>query len=165
MQNPPELVTGQLIGARYRLKSLIGRGGMGVVWAATQLSDGQLVALKMLKRRAHGDSDQCRRLLREARTAASVRHAGVVYVHEVFFDEDQPVIVMDLLHGETLRQKLGREERLSLGETAEILLPVVSAIAEAQSQRIVHRDLKPDNIFICLAADGRRDVKVLDFGI
>src|SRR5882672_9216483 len=116
MQTPPEFTAGHLIGGRYRLKSLIGRGGMGVVWAATRLSDGQLVALKMLKRHSRFDPDQCRRLLREAHTAASVQHDGVVHVHEVFDDGGQPVIVMDLLEGETLRAKLARDERLPIGE-------------------------------------------------
>lgn len=161
----PELAAGQLIAGRYRLERLIGRGGMGVVWAATRLEDGQPVALKMLRGHSSARADLRRRLLREARTAASIRHPNVVYVHDVFDDDDQPVIVMDLLDGETLRAKLSREERLPLGEVASILLPVVSAIAAAQAQRIVHRDLKPDNIFLSRGPDGTLRIKVLDFGI
>jgi serine/threonine-protein kinase len=139
---------------------------MGVVWAATHAESGRSVALKMLKPHARARADLQRRLVREAQAAAAVRHPNVVAIHEMFnSDADGPVIVMDLLEGETLRAKLAREERLSIEETATILLPVVSAVAAAHAQGIVHRDLKPDNIFLRSDVEGALRTQVLDFGI
>jgi serine/threonine protein kinase len=156
----------QLVGGRYRLDRRLGEGGMGVVWAATHVASGRTVALKMLKPHARARPDLQRRLLREARTAGSVKHPNVVKIHDVFDSgDDGPVIVMDLLEGETLRAKLAREERLSVDETASILLPVVSAVAAAHAEGIVHRDLKPDNIFLQSNASGAARMQVLDFGI
>jgi serine/threonine-protein kinase len=156
----------QLIGGRYRLDRRLGEGGMGIVWAATHVESGRTVALKMLKPHARTRPDHQRRLLREARAAGAVKHPNVVKIHEVFeSDDDGPVIVMDLLEGETLRAKLGREERLSVAEAASIMLPVVSAVAAAHAEGVVHRDLKPDNIFLRNDVTGSASTQVLDFGI
>src|SRR5688500_1886807 len=141
---------------------------MGVVWAARHLESGVLVALKFL-RTGHGgadDPDSLKRFLREARAAASVRHPHVVAIREVLeLPDGRPVMVMELLAGETLRNRLSRAPRLSLEEVAAILLPVASAVGTAHAQGIVHRDLKPDNIFLSRDAGGAPLVKVLDFGI
>lgn len=151
---------------RYRLERRLGEGGMGVVWAVTDVESGRRFALKTLKPHARGRPDLARRLMREARAAGAVHHPNVVTVHEVFdAGADGPAIVMDLLEGETLRARLGREERLSTPDVARIMLPVVSAVAAAHAQGVVHRDLKPDNIFLSRHADGSEHVQVLDFGI
>jgi serine/threonine-protein kinase len=126
-----------------------------------------MVALKFLRTDAGptDDLDSRKRFLREARAAASVRHPHVVAIREVLeLADGQPVMVMELLAGETLRQRLARGPRLTLEESAAILLPVASAVGTAHSQGIVHRDLKPDNIFLVRDA-GVATVKVLDFGI
>ncbi|HVW29436.1 MAG TPA: serine/threonine-protein kinase [Polyangiaceae bacterium] len=151
---------------RYRLERRLGEGGMGVVWAVTDVESGRRFALKTLKPHARGRPDLERRLMREARAAGAVHHPNVVTVHEVFdAGDDGPAIVMDLLEGETLRARLAREERLSAPDVARILLPVVSAVTAAHAQGVVHRDLKPDNIFLSRHADGSEHVRVLDFGI
>jgi serine/threonine-protein kinase len=160
------LAPGDVVAERYRIDRFVGRGGMGVVWAATDLRTQSAVALKMLRRQAGARTDLKLRLLREARAAMAVEHPNVVRVHEVFetADDETPVVVMDLLEGETLGAKLAREEKLDVNETATILSSVVSAVAAAHSRGIVHRDLKPDNIFLALAG-ARVDVRVLDFGV
>ena len=105
------------------------------------------------------------RLLREARAACAVHHPGVVQVHDVVELEDgTPAMVMELLVGETLAERLARHRVMSLPELARIMVRVCSAVGSAHALGIVHRDLKPENIFLTEAADGWA-VKVLDFGI
>jgi serine/threonine-protein kinase len=156
---------GNLVGDRYLLVRMLGEGGMGEVWAATHRVTRAPVALKFLKGVAAARPDLRRRFLREARAATAVRHPNVVRIHDIFETQDgSPVMVMDLLDGESLAARL-RRGRLGAAEAAAILLPVVSAIGTAHSVGIVHRDLKPDNVFLVGLVDGRRDVRVLDFGI
>ena len=154
-----EVRAGDVLGAKYRLDSVLGEGGMGVVWRATHLETESAVAVKLVK---SSELEARRRFAREARLAAAMKHPHVVGVLEVLeLDDGTSAMVMELLEGETLAAKLEREKRLGPGETAKLLLPVVSAIGEAHARGIVHRDLKPENIF--LAQGG--GVKVLDFGI
>ncbi len=155
-----------VIAGRYRLDRPLGRGGMGAVWAATHTVTRRRVAMKFVRGPAHARSELRGRFLREARAATAVKHPNVVHVIDVFeLDEDTPVMVMELLEGETLAARIEREERLSLTETARILLPVISAVGTAHARGIVHRDLKPENIFLAVDRDGHANVKVLDFGI
>src|SRR5262245_6252630 len=136
------LVPGYVVAGRYRLDHLLGQGGMGVVWAATHMITRRTVAMKFLKGPAHARPEMRQRFLREARAATAVKHPSVVEVHDVFeLDDETPVMVMDLLSGETLAQRLDTLGKLSLEETAAILLPVVSAVGTAHSRGVVHRDL------------------------
>ena len=138
---------------------------MGAVWAATHTVTSKAVALKFLLGR--GDDPALReRLLREARAVCAVMHPNVVPVHDVFeLEGGAPVLVMDLLRGESLAAKLEREKTLPHEEVVRIALDVLAALEAAHARGIVHRDLKPDNIFLARNAAGTDDVKVLDFGI
>src|SRR5580692_2314705 len=139
-----DLAAGGIIGSRYRLERQLGEGGMGMVWAATQTSTEKLVALKFVKGKASEPERQ--RLFREARAACAVRHPNVVEVYDVLeLDDGSPVIVMELLEGLSLKERLAHEPRLPLPELSRILLPVVSAVSTAHELGYVHRDLKPDN--------------------
>jgi eukaryotic-like serine/threonine-protein kinase len=139
-------VEGAVVGGRYRLESLIGEGGMGSVWCALHLVTKKRFALKTL---LHRREDLRQRFLREARTACAVRHDNVVAIHDVFeADDGSPIMVMELLEGETLGQRLRRDGALPEEEALRILRPVVSAVAAAHALGIVHRDLKPENIFL-----------------
>jgi serine/threonine protein kinase len=159
------LSEGSLIAGRYRLEHLLGEGGMGTVWAATHTVTRRSVAMKFLKDSMRHRKDLRERFLREAAAASSLKHPNVVEIIDVFdFAEGCPVMVMELLRGETLGAKLLRDERLSIEETAALMLPVVSAVGAAHALGIVHRDLKPDNLFL-LEGGGEPSVKVLDFGI
>jgi serine/threonine protein kinase len=161
-----DLMAGQVIAKRYRLDRELGRGGMGVVWAATHLVTRRQVAIKFLKASADLRIELRRRFLREARAASAVNHPNVVDVLDVFELEDEtPVMVMELLSGQTLRDKLTREKTLSLWQTASIMLPVIDAVGSAHALGIVHRDLKPENIFLVERDGQHAGVKVLDFGI
>jgi serine/threonine-protein kinase len=156
---------GSSVAGRYRLETLIGRGGMGVVWAARDLVSHEAVAIKFLNA-PHEHAEVRHRFMREARAIAAVRHPNVVQVYDLLsLDDDTPAMVMELLRGETLASKLARQNAFSLEETADLLLPVVRAVTAAHAAGIVHRDLKPDNIFIARDASGTTTIKVLDFGI
>jgi hypothetical protein len=162
----PTLMTeGRLIGGRYRLVRPLGEGGMGVVWSAQHTVTRRDVALKLLRGELSERPTLRCRFMAEARAASALRHPHVIDIHDVFdLDDGTPVMVMELLHGETLSARLARVEKLDVAATARIMLPVISAIASAHGLGIVHRDLKPDNIF--LSGSGSEPVvKVLDFGI
>jgi eukaryotic-like serine/threonine-protein kinase len=159
------LSEGSLIAGRYRLEHPLGEGGMGTVWAATHTVTRRSVAMKFLKDSMRHRKDLRERFLREAAAASALKHPNVVEIIDVFdFAEGCPVMVMELLAGETLGAKLLRDERLSMEETAAVMLPVVSAVGAAHALGIVHRDLKPDNLFL-LEGSAEPRVKVLDFGI
>jgi len=161
-----KLEPGAVLAGRYRLDEKLGEGGMGVVWAATHQVTRQTVALKLLVPGAGTEANRfVKRFMREARAASAVKHPNVVVVFDVMeLDEQTPMMVMELLRGETLGQRLDREPVLPLGEVARVLLPVVSALGTAHRAGIVHRDVKPDNIFLAETPEGMC-VKVLDFGV
>ena len=153
---------------RYRIERVLGEGGMGIVWAVADVQSNARFALKTLKTRPGTRGDVRRRLLREARAVGAVQHPNLVRVLDVVSTPDgAPALVMELLEGETLADRL-RRSPLSLPEAARVLLPVALALRAAHALGIVHRDLKPANIFLARPADphGRDvDVKVLDFGM
>ncbi|HVY48578.1 MAG TPA: serine/threonine-protein kinase [Minicystis sp.] len=148
---------------RYRIDAVVGVGGMGTVYRATRLDDGQVVAVKGLHHHVAKKLEHQKRFLREARAAMAVDHESIVRVYEVFEHDDAPMLAMELLVGESLEAVLVRERRLSLERAARVLVRVTSAVGTAHALGIVHRDLKPDNVFLVDGDDTR--VKVLDFGI
>ena len=153
---------GDVVAKRYRLERKLGEGGMGEVWAARHTVTRRQLALKLLKVAARS---QAQRFVREARAASAVDHPNVVTVHDIFeLDDGTPVMVMELLDGESLQERLDRDARLTIEQLADLMLPVVSAVGAAHALGIVHRDLKPENIFLA-RVDGVTRVKVLDFGI
>jgi serine/threonine protein kinase len=159
------LAPGAIVIGRYRLEQMLGRGGMGEVWAAEQMITRKRVALKFLVGKAAEDPDTRKRFLREARAACAVRHPNVVEVHDVIeLEEGVPALVMELLKGESLESKLQRDGKLPVDEALSILVRVVSAVGTAHTAGVWHRDLKPDNIFLAETPEGI-EVKVLDFGI
>ncbi len=154
---------GSVLSAKYRLDALLGEGGMGAVWRATNLALELPVAIKLI--RADLDRDALRaRLQLEARSVAKVGHPAIVRVYDVSETElGDPFIVMELLHGETLAQML-TQGRVSAVRAVQLLLPIIDACAVAHARGVVHRDLKPDNIFIT-HEDERIQPKILDFGV
>jgi serine/threonine protein kinase len=161
----PSFVAGATIAGRFRLERALGEGGMGLVWAAVHTITRKPVALKFLKRSASAAPGAVERFLREARAACAVRHPSIVDVHDVFLLEDgSPVMVMDLLTGETFADRLAGGGAMPLADVASIMVHVCAAVACAHALGIVHRDLKPENIFLARTYRGM-EVKVLDFGI
>ena len=158
-------VPGDVIANKYLLLRKVGEGAMGTVWLALNTALDLRVAIKLLHSRYAGTSVSTR-LLREAQLTAKLRHPAVVRV----FDYGQtfrrePYLVMELLHGEALRELLIRNGRVSAERAVQMLLPVASGIEAAHAHGIVHRDLKPENIMLTREDGGLPQPKVLDFGI
>jgi serine/threonine-protein kinase len=162
--SPEQYAVGDVIASKYRLECLIGEGGQAWVWQARNLALDAQVAIKVL--RAHkGDAPQTRRLLQEARAAARLGHPAIVRVFDLGeASSGNPFLVMELLQGESLADRLVQNGRLSGVEAVRVLLPIADALRVAHAQGIVHRDLKPDNVFLT-RSDDTLQPKLLDFGI
>jgi serine/threonine-protein kinase len=157
---------GDVVGGKYRVDSFIARGGMGAVLAATHQITGRRLALKWVLTSAEHDAESTYRLLREARAAARVRHPNVVDVYDVGEHEGSLFLVMELLEGETLHDKLKAGGALDPRTTLGLLLPALRAVEAAHACQVVHRDLKPSNIYLSRgAAADEITPRVLDFGI
>jgi serine/threonine-protein kinase len=144
----------------YELRGEIGRGGMGAVIKARQLSLDRVVALKMILRGVFASDEDLVRLRTEAEAAARLGHPNIVDVYEVGEYEGQPFFSMKYIEGQTLSRRLA-DGPLPSREAARVLLPIVQAIAEAHRHGILHRDIKPANILI--ARDGTP--YITDFGL
>ena len=154
---------GTVILGRYRLDSVLGRGGMGSVWRAEHLQLRSPVAVKLLDSAISSNEQMLARFMREAQSAASLRSPHVVQIFDYGVEDGTAFIAMELLQGESLAERIARLKQLPAEEVIRFLSQVLRAIGKAHESGIVHRDLKPDNIFIC--ADEPEFAKVLDFGV
>jgi serine/threonine-protein kinase len=161
---PAKYEAGALIGGKYRLERKLGEGGMGAVWAAHHVALDTAIAIKLIRSDTNR-KELAPRLLQEARAAAKLGHPAIVRVFDVGQTSDgEPFIVMELLEGESLNERLEREHRLSAVEAVRLLLPIADALRAAHGKGIVHRDIKPDNVFLVKEETGVQP-KLVDFGI
>ncbi|HKO36486.1 MAG TPA: protein kinase [Pyrinomonadaceae bacterium] len=149
-------VCGDVLRGRYRLDSEIGRGGMGVVFRATDLELHRPVAVKVISENSSADARE--RLIREARAAAALNHPHIVSVHDVGEANGLPFFVMELVDGPSL----SRTPPTELTRIVEIGLQICGALEHAHLNKIVHRDLKPDNVLISTTG---QSVKLADLGL
>lgn len=156
----------RVIAGRYRLDARLGRGGMGVVWQATDQFLGRRVAVKELAfddTLSDADAMQQReRTLREARAAAQLRHPHIIVVHDVVVQSDRPYIVMELIEGGSLAGRISRAGPMSAREVARMGIALLGALRVAHAAGVLHRDIKPANVLM-EEATGR--VVLTDFGI
>jgi len=158
------LEPGAIVADRYRILRLLGHGGMGVVYEAEHETLGRRVALKMLLDGVTKDPRVVARFFQEARSAASIGHPGIVDVFDLSREGEPAFLVMELLDGEELADRIASRHPLPIAEVLDIGTQLAEAVGAAHAHGIVHRDLKPQNVFI--ARQGAREcVKVLDFGI
>jgi eukaryotic-like serine/threonine-protein kinase len=155
-------LTDAVLGGKYRMLRPIATGGIGTVYAAEHLGVGYQVAVKVLRGAAAVDAAEVARLRREARIQMALEHPNIIRT----FDLDQLpdgtlYVVMELLRGISLQEKLRQNGPLPASQLIPVLLQTCRALAAAHRQGIVHRDLKPGNVYLC---DGGT-VKVLDFGM
>jgi serine/threonine protein kinase/tetratricopeptide (TPR) repeat protein len=153
------LTKGQRL-AQYEVLSPLGSGGMGEVYRARDLRLDREVAIKVMAEHVAADPEMRRRFETEARSVAALSHPGILSIYELVVVEGVPVAVMELLEGETLRQRL-RRGALEWREAVHITASVAEGLAAAHAKGVVHRDLKPDNVFLTSAGL----VKILDFGL
>ncbi len=149
---------------RYRILRSLGEGGMGAVYEAEHTALGRRVAIKVLHAHVARVPDAVRRFEREARAAAEIGHPNIVEVFDVGTHLGEPFLVMELLRGETLADRLSRPELIDARAACRIVGYVLSALASAHAKGIIHRDLKPENVFL-VPGDPTDGVKLLDFGI
>ncbi|MFF1490750.1 serine/threonine-protein kinase [Streptomyces sp. NPDC058304] len=156
---------GRLLARRYRLREVLGKGGMGTVWRAEDETLGRTVAVKELRFSSGVDEDEKRRLitrtLREAKAIARIRSGGAVTVFDVVDEDARPWIVMELIEGPSLAEFIREQGPLTPHRAAEVGLAVLDVLRAAHGQGILHRDVKPSNVLI--ARTGR--VVLTDFGI
>jgi serine/threonine protein kinase len=150
------------VGTQYLVDREIGRGGMAVVYCATDVRLHRKVAIKVLPPELAFNADVRERFLREAQTAAQLSHPGIVPIYTVDEAEGLVFFVMALVEGESLAERLARDVRLPIDEARQILIGVADALAYAGAHGVVHRDVKPDNIMLD-RLHGRP--MVTDFGI
>jgi serine/threonine protein kinase/CheY-like chemotaxis protein len=161
-----EVLSGAVLGKKYRLEKKIGIGGYGVVYRATHLALDNHVAIKIFQPKLGGvTAEAMERFRLEGISACRINHPNAISILDYgISDEGIPYLVMELLQGHTLGHELREKVRLPLARCAQILLPICDVLAAAHAAGIVHRDIKPDNIFLHQSPNGEV-VKVVDFGI
>ncbi|MET8409214.1 protein kinase [Streptomyces sp. NPDC005195] len=156
----------RVIAGRYRLEARIGRGGMGVVWRATDQLLGRQVAVKELALDDSLSADEALqqrdRTRREARAVARLHHPHIIVVHDVVEEADRPYIVMELIDGGSLAERISADGPVDAREAARIGIDLLGALRRAHDAGILHRDLKPANV---LMEAGTDRVVLTDFGI
>jgi len=153
-------LSGKILGG-YRLDEKIGRGSMGTVYRAIQISLGREVALKVLDYNLSKDINFVKSFLNEARAAGRLNHPNVVQVHDVVEAEGYYLLSMEYIAGGSLKSLLEEKGRLSVPDGIDILLCIAKALDYAEKQRIIHCDIKPDNIML----NSPREAKLADLGI
>jgi hypothetical protein len=164
---------GQVVAGQYRLTEKLGVGANGTIWEAERISDGEIVAIKLLRAAVAHDTIAADRLRREAAALGLAWHPNVV---EIYDDGHLPdgtsYLVMERLHGESLAARLKRKGQLTPAESLPIALEICDALAAVHAAGIVHRDVKPSNIFLArepglseLSQTASEHAKILDFGV
>jgi len=159
------MIPGRVVDDKYRIRRVIGRGGMSVVVEADHLLLGHKVAIKFLRTDVARALAAEPRFFREARLAARLMSKHTCRVSDIGVWESGPYLVLELLEGRTLNQELRERKVLPVAEACEIILQACDALAEAHALGIVHRDVKPGNFFLCANPEHQLHVKVLDFGV
>ncbi len=161
----------RVIAGRYRLEKRLGRGGMGVVWRAADQLLGRQVAVKEIAQDDSLSEEEARqqrdRTLREARAVAQLRHPHIIVVHDVVEQDERPYIVMELVDGGSLAERISARGPVDAAEAARIGIALLGALRTAHAAGVLHRDIKPANVLLQTATDedGPERVVLTDFGI
>lgn len=156
---------GSALEGRYRIEAELGSGGVGAVYRGVHVALNRAVAIKVLRSEYASSPEQRQRFEREARALAAMSHPNIVAVTDFGVAGDVAYIVMDLLEGETLAQRIKREGPLPLSYALVVLRQLLRALSFVHAQGLVHRDVKPPNVFLQTKPDGEIHVRLLDFGL
>ncbi len=158
-------LVGKTVAGKYRVLRLIGQGGMGAVFEAEHLGLGKRVAMKFVRRELATDDTLSARFAREARAASSIESAHIVTCFDTGSEDGLPYLVMEILRGEDLGQRLRRTRTIPVAEALHVTAQILRGLMRAHEAGIVHRDLKPDNVFLSEVEGDPLHVKIVDFGI
>ena len=162
----PQMPPGTIVADKYVVEDVLGTGAMGFVVSATHKLIGQKVAIKFIKAGYVESEDALARFKREARALVAVQSENVVRVFDYgTLPDESPYLVMEYLTGRDLQKELRARGKLPLDEAAEVVVQACEGLAAAHARGIVHRDIKPANLFLTQRANGKRLVKIVDFGI
>jgi serine/threonine protein kinase len=167
---PPEVaqadpLVGSVIADRYRIVSVLGRGGMGVVYKAEHVRIGKVMAIKLLHGELARDKDVVKRFKREADLVSRLSHPNTVQIFDFGRTDNLMYLVMEYVEGRDLGRIIQQEHTLPFSRVAKLAAQVCASLAESHAKGVVHRDLKPENVMIAAAAGHGELVKVLDFGL
>jgi serine/threonine-protein kinase len=159
--------SGALVGGKYRLVRLLGRGGMGAVYEAENTWTRRRVAMKLLRPEYARDKEALRRFMQEAQSASQIAHPHIIDVLDLGLENSDGSLYMvqELLQGEDLRARLKAAGKLPATEALAVMVPILGALAAAHEHGVVHRDIKPENIFLTKESTGRVMPKLIDFGV
>jgi len=160
-----QFAIGSVLDDRYRIDAVLGTGGMGRVYRAEHTKIGKMVAIKVLHADLGRNREASQRFQREAIASGRLDHPNIVGVSDFgVLDDGACYLVMEVLEGESLGDRLARDHRIHWVEAIDILRGVLSGLRHAHERGVVHRDIKPDNIYLA-HKDGDTVIKILDFGI
>jgi len=162
----PEDLIGDTLAGRYEIEQQIGKGGMGIVYLASQRALNRKVVVKVLARGLNDNEEAIQRFEREALGLSQLQHPNTVTIYDFGRDRDLAYIVMEYVEGQTLSQAMRRRDGgLGFEEFASAATQIVDALGEAHARGIIHRDIKPSNIMLTERHGNANFVKVLDFGL
>ena len=163
---PPPPLLGQILGAKYRALRILGEGGMGSVYECEHMQLHRRVAVKVLHPQQAKKKASVQRFQNEAHVAGAIGHPNICEVYDMGELEDgSPFLVMELLQGETLAERIASEGALPFDDIIDVVSQVLSGLVAAHDKGIIHRDIKPENVFLTNRAGLAAMVKLLDFGI
>ncbi len=164
--NKKRELVGRVVNAKYRVRSILGEGGMGTVYEAENLAIGRSVAVKILHPSQARKKDAVKRFHQEARSAGAIGHPNICEVYDFgTLDDGSPYLVMEKLVGETLADRIASEGGLPFDDVIEVLTQVLSGLVAAHERGVIHRDIKPENIFLTRRVGCPPIAKILDFGV
>ncbi len=157
---------GKMIGGKFSIESLIGDGGMSIVYKAIQQGINRPIAIKILRDELCDDQANVKRFQREAKAVSQLMHPNLVSIHDIgVASTGQPYMVMEYLQGKSLAEILEEEGKMSIERALPIFIQICDVMQYAHAQGFVHRDLKPHNVMLIKVADRLDFVKIVDFGI
>ncbi len=166
LPNKTKIPVGTVLAGKYRITREIGRGGMAAVYEAANVDIGKRVAIKVLAQELTTSAVVVERFLREARAAAAIRSPYICDIYDSGkLDDGRPFLVLELLEGESLYERMTKIRWLDVETTLSIITQVCRGLTKAHAASIVHRDLKPENIFLTKDEEGKLLSKILDFGL
>jgi len=164
LPRPDPKLLGRVVGSRYLVHGVLGAGGMGVVYAATDQVTGEELAVKSLNVKAFTTTN-LRRMRREARVSLLARGEHLCRVHHMGVERGTPFLVMERLVGESLRERMRRDGRLPPADAISITLQILDGLHGAHAAGVLHRDVKPSNVFVISPPGHPPTIKLIDFGL